>query len=84
MKQKCDLRWKFKTERGSIGFGVQRRVCVQPVLSKEKMSAFLIMAEEDTIDKDEGSVCTKSAYSVPNIHITNDVEKYDRNYGNVK
>lgn len=73
MKQKCDLRWKFKTERGSIGFGVQRRECVQPVLSREEVSAYHIMAEEDTKDKDN-ILCPNDVHSVPEIKITNHLE----------
>jgi hypothetical protein len=85
MKQKCDLRWKFKTERGAIGFGVQRRECVQPVLSREKVSAFHIMAEDVTKDKDDDNILAATdAHSVPEIQITNDLEDYDRNHGNVK
>ena len=85
MKQKCDLRWKFKTKRGSIGFGVQRRKCVQPVLSREEVSAYHIMAEEDTKDKDDANiVAATDAHPVPEIQITNDLDDYDRNYGNVK
>ena len=85
MKQKCDLRWKFKTERGAIGFGVQRRECVQPVLSREEVSAFHIMAEEETKDKDDdNTVAANDAHSVPEIQITNDLEDSDRNDGNSK
>jgi hypothetical protein len=85
MKQKCDHRWKFKTEKEVIGFGVQRRECVQPVLSREKVSAFHIMVEEETKDKDDAIIeAATDAYSVPKIRITNDLEDHERNYGNVK
>ena len=85
MKQKCDLRWKFKTEKGDIGFGVQRRECVQPVLSREEVSAYHIMADEDP-KKGQGDniVTINDPPTVPEIQINDDFDGYVRNHHNIK
>ena len=93
MKQECDLRWKFKTEGGDIGFGLQRRECVQHVLSREKVSAYHITAEdegcgqeaEDPKDKDEETiVAVNEGHTVPEIQINDDMEDYDSSYRSIK
>ena len=67
MKQKCDLRWKYKTEKGDIGFGVEKKACVQNVLSREEVSAFHITEEDDTKKEENG---------VPDIQINDENEEY--------
>ena len=93
MKQECDLIWKFKTEGGDIGFGVQRRECVQHVMSKEKVSAFHINMTEDAVgdheveenvENTENIETFKESQTVPEIQINDNFEKYERNYHNPK
>ena len=74
MKQKCDLRWKYKTEKGDIGFGVEKKACVQTVLSREEISAYHITAEDDT--KNEENV-------VPDIQINDENEEYVGNHQSI-
>ena len=40
INQDCDLRWKFRTEKGNIGFGVQKKEAIQSILSREEVSIY--------------------------------------------
>ena len=40
VNEDCDLRWKFRTEKGDIGFGVQRKQAIQNVMCREEVSAY--------------------------------------------
>merc|ERR1719334_2485037 len=77
MKQKCDLRWKYKTEKGDIGFGVERKACIQPVLSREEVSAYHI-----TEDEEEEVYDNKT--TVPDIQINDENDGYLGNHQSIR
>ena len=85
VKQECDMRWKFKTEGGDIGFGLLRRECVQHVQSRETVSAYHIdmpeagdggQEEEITKDNDfsENIIAANECQTVPEIKINDDTD----------